>query len=77
MEPIRRFEREVIHMALISTLASHPSRMAQRFDTLLRPHMGLLYRVAYRYTGRREDAAVIADEETLVDFAEEEPAPAT
>lgn len=27
-----------------------------RFDALLRPHVPLLYRVAYRYTGRREDA---------------------
>jgi RNA polymerase sigma-70 factor (ECF subfamily) len=29
---------------------------AQRFDELMRPHVSRLYRQAYRYTGRREDA---------------------
>lgn len=30
--------------------------MAERFDALLRPHVRELYRTAYRYTGRRQDA---------------------
>ncbi len=37
---------------------SRPARAsrASRFDALLRPHLRSLYRVAYRYTGKREDA---------------------
>lgn len=30
--------------------------VAEQFDTLLRPHLRALYRLAYRYTGTREDA---------------------
>lgn len=30
--------------------------MPERFDVLLRPHVPVLYRMAYRYTGSREDA---------------------
>ncbi|MFW6094312.1 MAG: RNA polymerase sigma factor [Pseudomonadota bacterium] len=35
---------------------------ASRFDALLRPHLRLLYRVAYRYTGSREDAEDLVQE---------------
>jgi RNA polymerase sigma-70 factor, ECF subfamily len=43
-------------MSLISSEGGPPPTLPQRFDALLRPHVPLLYRVAYRYTGRREDA---------------------
>lgn len=43
-------------MSLISSDGGSPSALPQRFDALLRPHVPLLYRVAYRYTGRQEDA---------------------
>jgi RNA polymerase sigma-70 factor (ECF subfamily) len=35
---------------------SRGDRQPARFDALLRPHVPTLYRMAYRYTGRREDA---------------------
>jgi RNA polymerase sigma factor (sigma-70 family) len=43
-------------MSLISSEGGRTPTLPQRFDALLRPHVPLLYRVAYRYTGRREDA---------------------
>ena len=33
-----------------------PPPPADRFETLLRPHLDRLYRLAYRFTGSREDA---------------------
>jgi RNA polymerase sigma factor (sigma-70 family) len=42
-------------MALIRFTRNAASQAAQ-FDQLLRPHVPSLYRTAYRYTGRREDA---------------------
>jgi RNA polymerase sigma-70 factor, ECF subfamily len=42
-------------MALIRFTRNAASQAAE-FDQLLRPHVPSLYRTAYRYTGRREDA---------------------
>jgi RNA polymerase sigma-70 factor, ECF subfamily len=43
-------------MALLEFVRNRPSAQADRFDRLVRPHLPALFRTAYRYTGRREDA---------------------
>jgi RNA polymerase sigma factor (sigma-70 family) len=43
-------------MGLIRFTRDRESARAQQFDRLLRPHIPVLYRTAYRFTGRREDA---------------------
>jgi len=43
-------------MALIRFPSRRAASQAAQFDQLLRPHVASLYRMAYRYTGRREDA---------------------
>jgi DNA-directed RNA polymerase specialized sigma24 family protein len=43
-------------MSMIRLTSHSESARARRFDALVRPHILGLYRTAYRYTGRREDA---------------------
>jgi RNA polymerase sigma factor (sigma-70 family) len=43
-------------MGLIRFPRRRESTLAKQFDELMRPHVPTLFRTAYRYTGRREDA---------------------
>jgi RNA polymerase sigma factor (sigma-70 family) len=56
MEPFPGFQRDTPLMNPFAPVSTPAAAQAQRFDALLRPHVARLYRQAYRYTGRREDA---------------------
>lgn len=51
------------------TLFSFKSRNHTEFDELLAPHIESLYRLAYRFTGRKEDAEDLVQELLLRLFA--------
>jgi RNA polymerase sigma factor (sigma-70 family) len=43
-------------MGILTFTRRRASSQAHQFDQLVRPHLPALFRTAYRYTGRREDA---------------------
>jgi len=56
MEPLLPLQRVDVHMIPFGLLKRRSASTSRRFEGLVRPHVLTLYRMAYRYTGRREDA---------------------